>query len=194
MTSRYFELSRDDLVQTFGAEHVRQVPLAAAQAAGFTGEALALLANVGLPENQFISFPDFDDADTGFQQVSLEELGATWHWPSSAANWVYLGNFEISAIVMDTQTGEVHQLAEGIMRPLPLHADLSSLLYTITELTKIVGSLPEDYEDNDEFLEGLEETVDGLKSDVSLRDANPFGSEHSEWVEIVTNIGAGMWG
>ncbi|WP_037669244.1 hypothetical protein [Streptomyces griseus] len=33
-----FELSRDDLAQTFGAD-VRQVPHAAAQAAGFSGEA-----------------------------------------------------------------------------------------------------------------------------------------------------------
>ncbi|WSQ08646.1 SUKH-4 family immunity protein [Streptomyces sp. NBC_01231] len=189
-----FELSRDDLVQTFGAERVRQVPLPAAQAAGFTGEALALLTNLGLPENEFVSFPDFDDAESGFRRVPFEELGATWNLPPSAVNWVFLGDFEISAVVMDTHTGEVHQLAEGIMRPVPLHGDLSSLLYTITELTKIVGDLPEDYEDDDEFLEGLGETLDALKSGISLHDPRPFGSEHNEWVEIVTNIGAGMWG
>ena len=79
------------------------------------------------------------------------------------------------------------------MRPVPLHADLSSLLYTITELTKLVRGLPEGYEHDDEFLEGLEETVDGLRSNIGLRDARPFGSEHSEWVEIVTSVGAGMW-
>ncbi|MFD3622216.1 SUKH-4 family immunity protein [Streptomyces sp. NPDC058676] len=189
-----FELSHDDLAQTFGAEHVRRVPLPAAQAAGFTGEALALLTNVGLPENEFLSFPDFDEAEAGFRQVPFEELEAKWHLPPSAANWVFLGNFEISALVVDTQTGEVHQLAEGIMRPIPLHSDLSSLLYTITELTKIVESLPEDYEDDDDFLEGLERTVDGLKNDISLRDAHPFDGEYSEWVEIVTSIGSGTWG
>ncbi|GAA1279595.1 SUKH-4 family immunity protein [Streptomyces aureus] len=189
-----FELSRDDLVQAFDEEQVRQVPTEVGQAVGFSGETLGFLTEVGLPENEFVSFPEFDGADSGFRPISLEELGSTWNLPASAANWVLLGNFEISAIVADTQTGEVHQLAEGIMRPIPLHKDLSSLVYTITQLTKIVGSLPEDYEDDEELLEGLGETLDTLKSEIRLRDHRPFGDEHSEWVEIVTNVGAGMWG
>ncbi|WP_328405333.1 SUKH-4 family immunity protein [Streptomyces sp. NBC_00390] len=105
-----------------------------------------------------------------------------------------LGNFEISTIVLDTRTGKVHQLAEGIMRPIPLHGDISSLVKTIAALTELTNALPEDYEDDEETLENLQEELDNLKRTISSRDALPFADEHSEWVEVVTSIGAGMWG
>ncbi|MCM2411078.1 SUKH-4 family immunity protein [Streptomyces sp. RKAG290] len=189
-----FELSREELIQTFGEERVHQAPSETAQAAGFSGETLTFLTDTGLPENEFISFPELDGADGGFRPVSVEELGSTWNLPVAAAHWVFLGNFEISAIVADTRTGELYQLAEGIMRPVPLHRDLSSLVHTIRELSKIVGSLPEDYEDDEELIEALGESLDALKSEIGRRDPRPFSNEHCEWVEIVTNIGAGMWG
>jgi hypothetical protein len=189
-----FETSHDELIQTFGEEQLHQVPARAAQTAGFSGETLAFLTDTGLPENQFISFPTFAGAEPVFRPVSFEELGGTWNLPDGANNWVFLGNFEISAIAADTQTGELYQFAEGIMRPIPLHSDLSSLVHTITELTKIVTSLPEDYDDDEDFLDSLGETLDALKAEIGLRDPHPFADEHSEWLEIVTNIGAGMWG
>lgn len=189
-----FELSRDELVQTFGEEHLHRVPAIMAQAAGFSGETLAFLTENGLPENQFISFPTPDGTDSGFRPVSPEALGDTWTLPADATDWVFLGNFEISAVTADTRTGELYELAEDIMPPVPLHGDLSSLVYTITELTKIVASLPEDFEDDEEFLESLGETLDTLKGEIGLRDPRPFGDERSEWVEIVTQIGAGVWG
>ncbi|MEU5060180.1 MULTISPECIES: SUKH-4 family immunity protein [unclassified Streptomyces] len=189
-----FDLSHGDLVQTFGAEHVHQVPEAAAQAAGFSGETLAFLTTVGLPENEFVSFPKFTDAAARFRPVVSDETETQWDLPPAASQWITLGNFEISAIVMAPQYGEVYELAEGIMRPVLLHKDLSSLVHTITELTKIVQGLPEDYDDDDEYMEQLEETLDSLKDEVGSQDPNPFSGEHSEWVEIITNIGAGMWG
>ncbi|MFE7234623.1 hypothetical protein ACWCRF_14815 [Streptomyces sp. NPDC002405] len=90
----------------------------------------------------------------------------------------------------DAQSGELRQLSQGIM-PIPLHGDLSSLVHTITELTKIVAGLPEGCEDNGEFLDGLGDSPDVPKSEIGLHDPRPFGDEHSEWIEIVTNIGAG---
>ncbi|MEU7474113.1 SUKH-4 family immunity protein [Streptomyces sp. NPDC044984] len=189
-----FETSHDKLIQTFDEKQIHQVPARAAQAAGFSGETLTFLTDTGLPENQFISFPTFDGAGPGFRPVALEELGGTWNLPASATSWVFLGNFEISAIAADTQTGELYQFAEGIMRPIPLHGDLSSLVHTITELTKIVTGLPEDYDDDKDFLDSLGETLDALKGEIDRQDPRPFADEHSEWVEIVTNIGAGMWG
>lgn len=189
-----FATPHDELVHTFGERRLRQVPAQEAQAAGFSGETLAYLTGTGLPENQFISFPSFDGENPGFRPVIPEELADTWSLPADATNWVFLGNFEVSAIAADTQTGELYQFAEGIMRPIPLHGDVSSLVHTITELTKIVTSLPEDYDDDEDFLDSLGETLEALKAEIGHRDPRPFGDEHSEWSEIVTNIGAGNWG
>ncbi|MGK5638056.1 SUKH-4 family immunity protein [Streptomyces sp. URMC 126] len=188
-----FELSRDELVRTYGEDRLHRVPVRAAEVAGFGGETLALLTGIGLPENRFVSFPAFDGAGSGFSPVSFEELGESWNLPAGATDWVFFGNFEISAIVA-TPAGELYQLAEGIMRPVPLHGDLSSLVHTVTQLTKVVASLPEGYEDDEDFLESLADSLDAIKHEIGLRDPRPFSDEHSEWVEIVANIGAGMWG
>ncbi|MFD7233365.1 SUKH-4 family immunity protein [Streptomyces sp. NPDC059881] len=189
-----FELSTHELDRIFGEEHVKRVPLDGAAAVGITGETLSFLTEIGLPKNQFITFPDFETPRAAFRDVSLEELGSTWHLPDSAENWIVLGNFEISAIVLDTHSGEVHQLAEGIMRPIPLHGDISSLVKTIAALTALTAALPDDYEDDEEALEALEEDLENLKRTISARDERPFAHENSEWVEVFTSIGAGMWG
>ncbi|MGW7361058.1 SUKH-4 family immunity protein [Streptomyces sp. NPDC054802] len=189
-----FEISPNELDETFGAERVRRVPSEAAAAVGITGDTLSFLTEVGLPENEFVTFPDFGKPGVAFRSVSPGELASVWSLPETAADWIFLGNFEISAIVLDTRTGEVHQLAEGIMRPIPLHGDISSLVKTILLLTRLTTALPEDFEDDDEILENLGEDLDELKLTVSTQDALPFAHDHSEWVEIVTSIGAGMWG
>ncbi len=80
------------------------------------------------------------------------------------------------------------------MRPIPLHRDLSSLVHTMTELTEVVGSLREGYEDDDELLEALGESLSILRNEIGTRDPRPFGDGHCELVEIITNIGAGTWG
>ena len=82
-------------------------------------------------------------------------------------------------------------MAEGVMRPVPLHGDVSSLVHTVTRLAQAVRRLPEDYEDDGEV---LKESLDELKRETTARDPWPFGDEHSEWLEIITSIGAGMWG
>uniref|UniRef100_A0AAU2VUZ6 SUKH-4 family immunity protein n=1 Tax=Streptomyces sp. NBC_00008 TaxID=2903610 RepID=A0AAU2VUZ6_9ACTN len=189
-----FELSREELMQTFGEERVHQTAPGMAEAAGFSDGALNFLTTVGLPDNEFVSFPRLDGDGPGFRPVPVEEIGGTWNLPAAAAHWVFLGNFEISAIVADTQTGELHQLAEGVMRPIPLHRDLSSLVHTMTELTEVVRSLREGYEDDDELLEALGESLSILRNEIGTRDPRPFGDEHCEWVEIITNIGVGKWG
>lgn len=189
-----FEISRDELIHTFDEERVHQAPSETARAAGFSGDALNFLTTIGLPDNEFISFPRIGAEDFGFRAVAVDELGSTWNLPAAAANWVFLGNFEISAVVADTRTGELHQLAEGIMRPIPLHGDLSSLVHTITGMTRIVGSLPEDYGDDEELIEALAESLDTFRNKIKIKDPRPFGDEHSEWVEIIANIGAGIWG
>ncbi|MFF1401285.1 SUKH-4 family immunity protein [Streptomyces sp. NPDC058287] len=188
-----FDLTNDDLVRVFGADRVTYTPAASAEAAGISGTTLAFMTEVGLPENEFISFPDFDDPGTTIRKLSLEELGATWNLPDAALEWVFFGNFEISVIVLDTRTGEIHQLTEGIMSPIPLHTDVSSLIETITRLSTVTKSLPEDYAGDEDFLERLEATLDTVKSEITELDLNPFHDDLSEWVDIVTTIGAGSW-
>ncbi|MGN5635583.1 SUKH-4 family immunity protein [Streptomyces sp. AC154] len=188
-----FELSRDELIHTFGEERVHRAPSDTARAAGFSGDALEFLTTIGLPDSEFISLSRLD-AGFGFRAVPVDELGSTWNLPAAAANWVFLGNFEINAVVADTRSGELHQLTEGVMRPIPLHRDLSSLVHTITGLTRIVGNLPEDYEDDEELIEALTESLDTFRNKIKSKDPRPFADEHSEWVEIITNIGAGIRG
>ncbi|MEU3821780.1 SUKH-4 family immunity protein [Streptomyces sp. NPDC030392] len=189
-----FDFHPSELDRIFGADHVQRVPPEAAIAAGITGDTRSFLVENGLPDNDFLTFPDFRKPGVAFRKVSLEDLGATWNLPESAGCWIVLGNFEISTLVLDTRTGEVHQLAEGIMRPIPLHGDISSLVKTIAALTELTKALPEDYEDDEEALENLQEDLDNLKRFISSRDTRPFADEHSEWVDIVTSLGAGMWG
>ncbi|MFJ1895675.1 SUKH-4 family immunity protein [Streptomyces sp. NPDC088115] len=189
-----FELSRDELIHTFGEDRVHQAPSDTARAAGFSGDALTFLTTIGLPDSEFISVPRLNAEGFGFRAVPVGELSSTWNLPAAAANWVFLGNFEVSAVVVDTRSGELHQLAEGVMRPIPLHRDLSSLVHTMTRLTRIVASLPEDYEDGEELIEALTESLDTFRNEIRSKDPRPFGDEHSEWVEIITDIGAGIWG
>ncbi|MEV5429753.1 SUKH-4 family immunity protein [Streptomyces sp. NPDC052701] len=189
-----FDITHDDLADVFGAGNIRCVPYEAAGASGITGETLRFLTEVGLPDNDFVSFAGLDDSRNSLRKVSVEELGDTWDLPSAASDWLFAGNFEISAIVLDAASGELHQMAEGVMRPVPLHGDVSSLVHTVTRLTQVVRGLPEGYEDDDEALEELEGVLDGLKREITARDPRPFGDEHSEWLEIVMSIGAGLWG
>ncbi|WP_432056236.1 SUKH-4 family immunity protein [Streptomyces sp. bgisy022] len=191
-----FEVSQEELSRIFGAEHLHRVPGRTAQEAGFSGEALAHLTEVGLPDNPFISFPTLDGAPhPEFRPVVSEETSACWELPTGTAHWVFLGNFEISAIAADTRTGEIFQFTEGIMRPIPLHGDLSSLVHTIMELTKVAAILHEhDGDDDDEFLDALGNNLDAARCRISLRDPRPFADERSEWVDIAIHIGAGSWG
>jgi hypothetical protein len=189
-----FSTTRQELVATFGEDRIRLVPREAAEAVGVGGETLRFLSEIGLPENEFISFAGVEGTSTALRKVPVQELGGTWDLPPSASDWIMLGNFEISAVVLDARSGEVHQLAEGIMRPIPLHGDVSSLVYTVCQLTRLVQGLPEDYDEDEEFLEELEGTVDALKRSIAAQDPRPFGHEYSEWVEIFTSIGAGTRG
>jgi hypothetical protein len=189
-----FDITYDDLAGAFGAGNIRRLPYEAAGAGGITGKSLRFLTEVGLPDNDFVSFVKIDDSRNSLRKVSVEELGGAWDLPSAASDWFFVGNFEISAIVLDAASGELHQMAEGVMRPVPLHGDVSSLVHTVTRLTQVVRGLPEGYEDDDEVLEELEGSLDELKREITARDPRPFGDEHSEWLEIVTSIGAGVWG
>ncbi|MDN5385605.1 hypothetical protein QEP66_26655 [Streptomyces sp. LB8] len=74
-----------------------------------------------------------------------------------------------------------------------LHRDLSSLVYSVTELERVMASLPEGSYEDEDFLESLAGTLECLKEEITRRDPHPFSSEHSEWVEIFTGIGLGWW-
>ncbi|MER7834245.1 SUKH-4 family immunity protein [Streptomyces sp. NPDC095602] len=189
-----FGFTPGELDLLFGTDHVQRVPPEAAIAAGITGDTLSFLSEIGLPDNEFLTFPDFRKPGAAFKAFPLEERGAAWNLPASSAHWVLLGNFEISMVVLDARTGEVHQLAEDVMHPIRLHGDISSLVKTIAELTELAGALPEDHADDEKPLEKLQEDLDGLKSRISSQDPRPFADERSEWAEIVTSLGAGMWG
>ncbi|MFJ4913801.1 SUKH-4 family immunity protein [Streptomyces sp. NPDC088726] len=94
-----FELSRDELIHTFGEERVHQAPSDTARAAGFSGDALTFLTTIGLPDSEFISVPRLNAEGFGFRAVPVGELSSTWNLPAAAANWVFLGNFEVSAVL-----------------------------------------------------------------------------------------------
>ncbi|MFJ7424162.1 SUKH-4 family immunity protein [Streptomyces uncialis] len=188
-----FDITRDGLARVFGTDGVRPLPRAAVDAAGITGGTARFLTGTGLPHNDFVSFPDLTAPGASFQSLSAPGLADTWNLPDTADRWVFLGNFEISALVLDPATGVIHQLAEGIMQAVPLHRDVSSLTATIVRLTELIRTLPEDIEDDDEALEHLEHTLDTFKQAITQRDPLPFASENSEWREIITAIGAGMW-
>lgn len=187
-----FDISPSSLVRCFGEEGVVRVALDAARASGLRGEELDFVTSIGLPENDFVSFGTFHDSEAAFAQVSAAER-EVWNLPAEAESWVMLGNFEISALALDVQSGQVHQLAEGIMRPVLLHRDLSSLVYTILRFTEYLERAPEVDDDDEESLERREEETEAIKRELAEVDPLPFASEYSEWREIVGSIGAGIW-
>jgi len=96
-----FDITHDDLADVFGAGNIRRLPYEVAGASGITGETLRFLTEVGLPDNDFVSFARVDDSRGSLRKVPVEQLGDAWHLPPEASDWLFVGNFEISAVTLD---------------------------------------------------------------------------------------------
>ncbi|MFF3172911.1 SUKH-4 family immunity protein [Streptomyces sp. NPDC057900] len=185
MSALKFDLTHDELVSRFGAENVERSVREEAGGLGFTGETLEFLCEVGIP-----STPKAEVAAPGgsVDLRAIDEMSdSQWSVPKEALNWIILGNLTATTIALDTVTGLVYGFYEGAEDPVTLHADISSLAYTIYA---VECALPEIAAQSS--FDSREAIIQRVRREIEQRDPLPF-SEDSEWVPSFEEIAMGMW-
>ncbi|MFF1401286.1 SUKH-4 family immunity protein [Streptomyces sp. NPDC058287] len=138
MNGLKFELTYDELASWFGSENVERSVRADAEALGFSGHTLDFLCAVGIPSTPKaeVGAPSKEASLRAFYEIADEQ----WTVPERSRNWIVLGNLTATTVAVDTVTGTVYGFYEGAEDPVPLHADVSSLAYTIYAVKR---ALPE---------------------------------------------------
>ncbi|MET8574661.1 SUKH-4 family immunity protein [Streptomyces sp. NPDC005012] len=181
-----FTVTRAEVEWAAGVDGtVHRMPAGVAERYGFRGQAADFLATVGVPgvEEYGLEFrvPDAYDPELvgGYEELAA----AGWEVGPEVDDWVPLGHFSVNTVWADPRSGKVYQFTEGPLRPLLLHADLSSFVRTIVVAVEtaracepVVGR-----PDEEEQLTALVEAGMARVRDV---DPLPFADEHSEWHEV----------
>ncbi|MFI9780796.1 SUKH-4 family immunity protein [Streptomyces sp. NPDC051956] len=185
MNGLKFELTYDELVSWFGTENVARSVRADAEALGFSGPTLDFLCSVGIPSTPKaeVGAPSKEASLRAFDEMADEQ----WTVPEESRNWIVLGNLTATTIALDTVTGTVYGFYEGAEGPVPLHADVSSLAYTIYAVKR---ALPEVAVQSS--FDEREAVIQHVQQDIERHDPLPFG-EDSEWVASFEEIAMGMW-
>ncbi|MEU3302273.1 SUKH-4 family immunity protein [Streptomyces sp. NPDC006678] len=185
MSALKFDLTYDELVSWFGTEKVDRSVRADAEALGFSGATLDFLCTVGIPSTPKaeVGVPGKEASLRAFDEMSRDQ----WTVPDEARNWIILGNLTASTITLDTVTGTVYGFYEGEEDPVPFHADVSSLVYTIYAVKR---ALPDVAAANS--FDEREAVIQRVRREIEQRDPLPF-SEESEWVASFEEIAMGMW-
>ncbi|MFI7009280.1 SUKH-4 family immunity protein [Streptomyces sp. NPDC050145] len=181
-----FDLTHAELVSEFGAERVERSVRSDAEALGFSGSTLDFLCAVGVPSTPKaeIGAPGRAPVLRAFDVMDRDQ----WTVPEESRSWIVLGNLTATTVTLDTVTGAVHGFYEGADAPTPLHADVSSLAYTVYAVQR---ALPEVA--RAASFDGRESVIRRMQEEIERADPLPFGGE-SEWPALFDEIAMGMWG
>ncbi|MGW0607543.1 SUKH-4 family immunity protein [Streptomyces sp. NPDC002640] len=181
-----FTVTRAEVERAAGVDGtVHRMPAGVAERYGFHGADVELLATVGVPgvEEYGLEFRvpvAYDPELTG----DYEELAAAgWEVGPEVDDWVPLGHFSVNTVWADPRSGKVYQFTEGPLRPLLLHADLSSFVRTVVVAVETARACEPVVGRPDEE-ERLAALVEAGKARVRNVDPLPFADEHSEWHEV----------
>lgn len=186
MSTLTFDLSYDDLVDCFGPDRVERSVREDAAALGFTGPTLEFLRSTGIPSTlrAGVGAPGKEISLRAFGEMSREQ----WRVPEESRNWIILGNLSATTVSLDTATGAVFGFDEGFEDPVALHADVSSLAYTIyavkCALAEIAGLSAFDERNT---------VIQSVRQEIDDRDPLPFAHEDGEWNATLEEIAMGMW-
>lgn len=185
MSELKFDLTYEELVSWFGTANVERSVLTEAEALGFSGPTLRFLSTVGIPSTPKaeVGAPGKEACLRAFDEMDRDQ----WTVPEESKNWIILGNLTATTVTLDRVTGTVYGFYEGAEEPVPLHADVSSLAYTIYAVKR---ALPE-VSAADSFA-ARDVVVQRVRREIERRDPLPF-SEDSEWVASFEEISMGMW-
>ncbi|MFH8737704.1 MULTISPECIES: SUKH-4 family immunity protein [unclassified Streptomyces] len=179
-------LTADQLVRAHGLDNIVYFPQ-------HTGTPLepataAFLSAVGIPNMRLFK----TRADIGLEDPDPVELGALFDLedddfdcPAERRHWQTLGYLRTTLIVIDPDSGAVHGYPEGEEDSLPLHRDVESLAYCLTEFRKLQDAHA--HKDNTEVI------VHHFREAVTAFDATPLEDDESEWNTILDEILDGIW-
>ncbi|WP_369147253.1 SUKH-4 family immunity protein [Streptomyces sp. R44] len=188
------DINSSDVVDTFGLTAITYFPHV--RGAHLHGPTADFLAGVGLPENRFFS-PRLDLEDESLHRLdfgaslkaSFERDGAKC--PPEATAWEELGGFQYATVAIDPADGRIYAFSEGEVDYLPLHADVSSLVHSLTVLEKGKSRYKGIDRDDDE---ARDRVVQQMRDEITAVDETPFADDEGEWPSLFEEIGLGMWG
>ncbi|MEV0777228.1 SUKH-4 family immunity protein [Streptomyces sp. NPDC050428] len=186
MSTLTFDLAYDDLVDCFGTDHVERSVREDAEALGFTGPTLDFLCSTGIPSTlkAEVGAPGKEINLRAFDEMPREQ----WTVPDESRNWIILGNLTATTVTLDTATGTVFGFYEGSEEPVALHADVSSLAYTLYAVKR---ALP--------HIAGLgtfderNTIIQSVRQEITACDPLPFAHEDGELNAAIEEIAMGMW-
>lgn len=187
-----FNVDHQALADVELVEEVAVLPETTARRYGFSGETLAFLTHVGLPqaEEYELAFYLPQDFDPAFVWDATAKAAAGWRTPDDLKTVVKIGNFPINPVVIAPDTGVVYQYAEGVNLVVPIHQDISSLIHTAQTWLDFITSFNADDEDPDAR---RRREVEALMAGIREADPLPFANEYSEWNELFDNLRSGMY-
>ncbi|MFF3838199.1 SUKH-4 family immunity protein [Streptomyces sp. NPDC001930] len=187
-------INSSDVVDTFGLTAITYFPHV--QGAHLGRSTANFLATVGLPGNTFFS-PRLDLEDESLTRLafgasvkaSFERDGATC--PPEAVSWEELGGFQYAMVAVDPTDGRIYAFSEGEVDHRPMHADVSSLVHSLTVLEKGKAHYTGIARDDDE---SRDRVVEHMRQEIAIVDATPFADDEGEWPRLFDEINLGMWG
>ncbi|MFE4607975.1 SUKH-4 family immunity protein [Streptomyces niveus] len=177
-------LTADQLVRAHGLDNVVYFPRH--PRTRFEPATAAFLSTVGIPSMRLFK----TRADVGVEDPDPVELGALFDLedddcPAERRHWQTLGYLRTTLIVVDPDSGAVHGYPEGEEDSLPLHRDVESLAYCLTEFRKL--------QDAHAHGDDTEAIVHRFREAVTAFDAAPLEDDESEWNTILDEILDGIW-
>ncbi|MEV7110040.1 SUKH-4 family immunity protein [Streptomyces anulatus] len=144
-------------------------------------------------EDYEISFGLPAEFDDGYVWRRAVQESQGWKFPEGVEALIKIGNFPISAVVIDPATGIVYQYTDASMEAIPVHADVSSLAKTIGSFVAYVENYTRADDDEDVEYARRKREVDAIHDAIRLVDPLPFAHECSEWVEMSDNLEGGIY-
>ncbi|GAA2349499.1 SUKH-4 family immunity protein [Streptomyces kunmingensis] len=175
-----------DLVRVHGLDGVVYFPQT--PRSPFSAETANFLSSVGLPHNRL--FETRADVGIDEDQVDPIELGPLFDLddlacPEERRHWQMFGYLRTTLVVVAPETGTVHGYPEGEEDSVPLHRDVESLAFCLTELRRL----------QDAYSQGGDTDVlaTRFRDAVNAFDDLPLGEEESEWTIMLEEFTDGMW-
>lgn len=191
-----FDVTRSELVHTFGEDRIATLPASAFPPAAVDTEGARLLQTVGVPTGTLLlRQPDEDDGALPRVQdvVHIEDFeGAA----QGAGDWPVIGWLLNAHLALDPVSGKVHALDSDEESVVELHGDVSSLLQVTLRLQRLLEefTFSGDQGDQDEEeadFERLAGEVDRIREETSSVDPLPFQDGETVWSTVGDEIAAG---
>ncbi|WP_432060961.1 SUKH-4 family immunity protein [Streptomyces sp. S1] len=181
-----FVVTADEVRTVFGLTGVVRFPHYRTPHNSLDTRTAHLLSDVGLPDTEwFMSKASLRTDDS----IDIPHWYSTWGTtPTECHDWLVLGLFADTTLGLAPDSGTVYALGDGPaeMTYRPLHRDVESLVYALTEFETLRQTLEDHAEDT-------EERVDALRARITAFDPLPFADEDSPWHLTFEEVVDGIW-